>query len=387
MALPGPSLATHAFTLPFTDPKRIAATLPFEVEGELPFELSQVVFDHQVTRRRANATDLIVGLVRREELSELLKLLAARGLDPRVVTHPAIAYQNLFLGAPERFEVAPGATVAVLDLGHRRTSVAVGRPAEGVLFARTFPGGGHDLSGALAAEFQVPFVEAEAWKERDGSLVPGGTAEHERARVALLHALAPIVRQTRATLKAASGRDHLPVARLLLAGGHGAAPGPGRAPRGRAGAPDGRPPAPGGRGLGHSAGDPAPRRRGVRPGAPRDDVRRAKRPVQPPPGRVRLPGAHGLPARSPRPGGGLRRGARAPPLCLQREPGHPPRPSRDGGGRTVVRGDPARSRRLREELRPGPEPAPGTAESRGGGTQRLRHPAPRRGGTAGARRS
>ena len=225
VALPGPSLATHAFTLPFTDAKRIAATLPFEVEGELPFELSQVVFDHQVTRRRASATDLIVGLVRREELSELLKTLAARGLDPRVVTHPAIAYQNLFLAAPERFEVAPGAALAVLDLGHRRTSVAVGRPAEGLLFARTFPAGGRDLSRALAAEFQVPLAEAEAWKERDGSLLPGGGPEHERARAALIRALTPLVREARATLKAASGRDQLPVARLLLAGGTARLPG------------------------------------------------------------------------------------------------------------------------------------------------------------------
>lgn len=219
VALPGPSLATHAFTLPFTDPKRIAATLPFEVEGELPFELSQVVFDHQVTRRRENATDLVVGLVRREELAELLKTLAAHGLDPRVVTHPAIAYQNLLIAAPERFEVAPGATVAVLDIGHRRTCVGVGRPAEGLVFARTFPGGGQDLSRALAAEFQVPLAEAEAWKERDGSLAPGGGAEHARARGVLVRALGPIVREVRATLKAASGREHLPVARLLIAGG------------------------------------------------------------------------------------------------------------------------------------------------------------------------
>jgi general secretion pathway protein L len=225
VALPGPSLATHAFTLPFTDAKRIAATLPFEVEGELPFELSQVVFDHQVTRRRASATDLIVGLVRREELAELLKTLAARGLDPRVVTHPAIAYQNLFLAAPERFDVAPGAALAVLDLGHRRTSVAVGRPAEGLLFARTFPGGGRDLSRALAAEFQVSLAEAEAWKERDGSLLPGGGLEHDRARAALLRAVAPLVREARATLKAASGREHPPVARLLLAGGTARLPG------------------------------------------------------------------------------------------------------------------------------------------------------------------
>jgi general secretion pathway protein L len=225
VALPGPSVATHVFTLPFTDPKRIAATLPFEVEGELPFELSQVVFDHQVTRRRASATDLIVGLVRREELAELLRVLAARGLDPRVVTHPAIAYQNLMVSAPERFEVAPGAALAVIDIGHRRTSIAVGRPAEGLLFARTFPGGGRDLSRALAAEFQVPLAEAEIWKERDGSLVPGGGPEHERARTALLRALGPLVREARATLKAASGREHLPVARLLLAGGTARLPG------------------------------------------------------------------------------------------------------------------------------------------------------------------
>ncbi len=225
VALTGPSLATHAFTLPFTDPKRIAATLPFEVEGELPFELSQVVFDHQTTRRRANATDLVVGLVRREELAELLRTLAARGLDPRVVTHPAIAYQNLFLAAPERFEVAPGAAVAVIDIGHRRTSIAVGRPAEGLLFARTFPGGGRDLSRALATEFQVPLTEAEVWKERDSSLAPGGGAEHERARAVLVRALAPLVREIRATLKAASGREHVPVARLLLAGGTARLPG------------------------------------------------------------------------------------------------------------------------------------------------------------------
>jgi general secretion pathway protein L len=225
VALPGPSLATHVFTLPFTDTKRIAATLPFEVEGELPFELAQVVFDHQVTRRRANATDLVVGLVRREELAELLRTLSARGLDPRVVTHPAVAYQNLFIAAPERFEVAPDAAIAVIDIGHRRTSVAVGRPAEGLVFARTFPGGGRDLSRALATEFQVPLAEAETWKERDGSLAPGGGEEHERARAALLRALGPLVRETRATLKAASGREHLPVARLLLAGGTARLPG------------------------------------------------------------------------------------------------------------------------------------------------------------------
>ncbi|HVG59086.1 MAG TPA: pilus assembly protein PilM, partial [Hyalangium sp.] len=35
VALPGPTLMTHAFTLPFVDPKRLEAALPFEVESQL----------------------------------------------------------------------------------------------------------------------------------------------------------------------------------------------------------------------------------------------------------------------------------------------------------------------------------------------------------------
>src|SRR4051812_12253219 len=48
VALPGPSLATHQISMPFSDPKKIEATLAFEVEGQLPFDLSQAVWDYQV---------------------------------------------------------------------------------------------------------------------------------------------------------------------------------------------------------------------------------------------------------------------------------------------------------------------------------------------------
>src|SRR6185503_1493263 len=47
IALPGPTLMTHSFTLPFVDPKCIEAALPFEVESQLPFDLSEAVFDYQ----------------------------------------------------------------------------------------------------------------------------------------------------------------------------------------------------------------------------------------------------------------------------------------------------------------------------------------------------
>ena len=50
VALPGPSLATHAFTLPFTDPKRIAAIADvFRTEGRFSIL-------HDGARRRQTIT-------------------------------------------------------------------------------------------------------------------------------------------------------------------------------------------------------------------------------------------------------------------------------------------------------------------------------------------
>src|SRR5579872_5328500 len=76
IALPGPTLATHAMTLPFVDAKRLDATLPFEIESQLPFDLAEAVFDYQVALQKDKKSDLLVGVVRKQELKALLDSLA-----------------------------------------------------------------------------------------------------------------------------------------------------------------------------------------------------------------------------------------------------------------------------------------------------------------------
>src|SRR5215813_4379411 len=150
VALPGSSLVTHILTLPFIEAKKIEAALPFEVESQLPFDLSEAVFDYQVTARRDKQSDLIVGVARKDELRALLEVLKELNVDPRSVTHPAVEYQNLLLAAPQLFEGADGgASVAVVDIGHERTTVAIGRPGSGLELGRTFTGGGGDITRAI----------------------------------------------------------------------------------------------------------------------------------------------------------------------------------------------------------------------------------------------
>ena len=224
ISLPGPALATHALTLPFTDPKRLEATIPFEIESQLPFDLSEAVYDYQVVTQREKQSDLLIGVVRKAELASLLELLQQLRLDPRVVTHPGVAYQNLFLSAAECFpevESGPGASaVAIVDIGHERTSVAIGRLGGGLELARTFSGGGKDLSRALALELQIPIEEANHFKETRASV--GSTArgaDAERASAALTRGLQPILRELRPTLKSYSSRSRIPVGYLYLCGG------------------------------------------------------------------------------------------------------------------------------------------------------------------------
>lgn len=219
VALPGPTLATHVITLPFADARRIEQTLPFEIEGQLPFDLASVVFDYQVAAQQEKKSDLLVGVVRKEELRGLLQLLSELNVDPRIVTHPGIAYQNVLplLGpAPD----APNAAVAIVDIGHERTSLAIGAPGGPVELARTFSGGGRDLTRALAAEFQIPLGDAEAWKIDHGAVASGvAGADAERAAGAFLRGMQGVLRELRQTFKSHSARTRRPVGRVYLCGG------------------------------------------------------------------------------------------------------------------------------------------------------------------------
>lgn len=228
VAAPGASIAIQHLSLPFTDARRIEATLGFEVESLLPYDIDDVTYDHQLIATDGGKSEILVGTARTDEIAALLEQLKAIGLDPRVVTSSALAYQNILCAGQAALGARgggadgdPDAVEAILDIGHERSSLCVGSTSGRLECARTFIGGGRDLTRALASEFDVSLDDAQAWKEREGDVSDEATAgpEFARARDALRRALAPILREIRATLRANDARFHSPIRRLLLAGG------------------------------------------------------------------------------------------------------------------------------------------------------------------------
>jgi general secretion pathway protein L len=219
VSLPGTAVATHPIRLPFSDPKKIESTLAFEVESQLPYDLEDAVFDHQVSSADEKGAQLMVGVAKKGDLDAVLKILQEAKLDPRIVTHSGLVYQNLMATFPANLLEADEA-VAVLDVGHERCSLAIGKPGANVEFARTFAGGGLALTKALSHEFKISMADAEAWKEAHGAVGDAAIGpDGERAAGAFMRALQPVLRDLRSTLKAYQAQSHRVLGRVLLCGG------------------------------------------------------------------------------------------------------------------------------------------------------------------------
>ncbi len=105
VAAPGLSLATQIIELPFSDARRIESTIGFQLEGLVPYELDELVYDYQVLEAKIGQSKVLVGTMRSDELGSLLSLLRENGVDPRIVTSSAIAWQNCFVS--QRAKPAP----------------------------------------------------------------------------------------------------------------------------------------------------------------------------------------------------------------------------------------------------------------------------------------
>jgi general secretion pathway protein L len=169
VALPGASSASHLVSLPFTDPRRIEQTVAFEVESQIPFDLAEVAWDWQLLGVRAGRSDLLVAVVRKEELAGLLAALAGAGVDPRAVLPPGAALASLqvpgVLAGDE--PLGAGAVDVVLDVGDGRTGAAV-VSAGGLEWARSFGLGAQDLARGTPGLLRELRATLKAFRARAG---------------------------------------------------------------------------------------------------------------------------------------------------------------------------------------------------------------------------
>lgn len=152
VAVDGNRATARTVSLPIGAIKQIAEVLPFELEAQIPFEMSESVFDYRVVPRTqevapggdddAATVRLLVGVVRTEEVEKRIAIAReGSGVEPERVGLGGLPLANVLALVPNSGGSAGGAApVVIVDLGARTSDVLILVGGEPV-FARTLSQG------------------------------------------------------------------------------------------------------------------------------------------------------------------------------------------------------------------------------------------------------
>ena len=94
-AIDGVDAGFRILDLPFRDRKKLAQTVPFEIETLVPVPLEDGIVDFQVLGPEAEGARLLAAIVPRTKVAERLETLAAAGVDPTVLGFAPLAAMNV----------------------------------------------------------------------------------------------------------------------------------------------------------------------------------------------------------------------------------------------------------------------------------------------------
>jgi len=147
VAVDGSRGTVRTLALPAGAMKQVTEVLPFELESQVPFEITDAVFDYRVLPRvtkageaEATTVPLLVGIARVEEVKRRIDLAReASGVEPERVGLGALPLANVMALAHDPSSDTEGPLV-IIDLGAGTSEVLILSGGEPV-FARTLSQG------------------------------------------------------------------------------------------------------------------------------------------------------------------------------------------------------------------------------------------------------
>jgi general secretion pathway protein L len=184
--LEGEKTFLRRIEVPAAAQKQLTEVLPYELESELPFELSEAVYDYAVLKRASDedAVPVFAVIARTEDVRARIALVKdAIGEEPERVSPGGLALASLTTIIPE---LAAQQTIALFDLEPARSELVILERGEPV-FARTLSRGTEGLPGSaplLVREFRQSLA---AWRMSGGTrpevaflVGPGATTPNAR---------------------------------------------------------------------------------------------------------------------------------------------------------------------------------------------------------------
>ena len=160
----GHSVIVKRVVIPAATPDEVEASIQFDAEQYIPFDIAEVNLDYQVvgsgTTGREDGMEVVLVAAKKDKIQNHTNVITRAGRTPEVVDIDAFALQNAF---EANYTVNPNAPVALLNIGASLMNINItkgGMP----LFIRDVSVGGNQYTDILQKELQLSFQEAEDLK-------------------------------------------------------------------------------------------------------------------------------------------------------------------------------------------------------------------------------
>ena len=160
-AMPGQFISSRILDFNFSDPRKIETGIFAEIEDVVPFNMDDMILDHQTLGTIDGKTFALAVMTRKAFLRNFLDLLKRVDIDPKFVDVDSLAFYNL----SSFVNVGSDKPFVMVDVGHEKTSVCIVR--DGVLrMFRSINLGGRYVTDFLARDLETTYHEAQEVKHR-----------------------------------------------------------------------------------------------------------------------------------------------------------------------------------------------------------------------------
>ncbi|MBI3558618.1 MAG: pilus assembly protein PilM [Deltaproteobacteria bacterium] len=225
--IPRAWITTRMQQYPTKDRKTIQNSLNFELDDDIPFSMTDVIYDFAMLPSEGTGSTVFTAVALRADLTSLLVELQMQGLDPDALSIESWGLAHVLKRAiPKDYEGRP---VCVVNLGNKHTSIHM-FVGESPVLTHTSTCAGFDVTRAIAQSYNLSFEEADKAKV-DGAFLlttmhmsgdAGGepiTKDQRQFAGVISDALTPLIREIKQTLMSYKANFKMQPRAIFITGG------------------------------------------------------------------------------------------------------------------------------------------------------------------------
>jgi type IV pilus assembly protein PilM len=213
IAVSAPAAIIRYVNFPRMDREELRQALKFEAQKHIPFQISEVTIDGFILKSDLpdNKMLVLMSAVKKDFLSQRLKLMDASGLRTNIVDIDSLAVMNAFTHNYGQEELVKNKAVALLNIGAGFSNLSIleaGIPR----LTRDIQIAGNGLTQKIADAFAVDFKTAEGIK------IAPDTERMEKITAAGEFVISNLAREIRVSFDYYESQSAASVAKIYLSG-------------------------------------------------------------------------------------------------------------------------------------------------------------------------